>query len=80
MGRKRTRNHNLPPRMHRKGNVYYYVTSRGGKRRWERLSDVYSEALALWAFGVSWMVKGRFFGRYLLDPRDRVSPAGTAGR
>lgn len=49
MGRKGTKNHNLPPRMHRKGNVYYYVTSRGGKRVWERLSDVYSEALALWA-------------------------------
>lgn len=35
--------------MHRKGSVYYYVTSRDGKRKWERLSDVYSEALAIWA-------------------------------
>lgn len=49
MGRKRTKNHNLPPRMHQKGNVYYYVASRGGKRVWERLSDVWSEALALYA-------------------------------
>ena len=28
------------------------------------------EALALWAFGGAWMVKGRFWGRFLLDPRD----------
>lgn len=25
------------------------------------------ETISLWAFGFSWMVKGRFFGRYLLD-------------
>lgn len=30
------------------------------------------EALALWAFGLSWMVKGRFYGFFLLDPRDRA--------
>lgn len=30
------------------------------------------EALALWAFGMSWMVKGRFFGMLLLDPRDQL--------
>ncbi|NIA71226.1 hypothetical protein HBA54_21740 [Pelagibius litoralis] len=29
------------------------------------------EAAALWAFGVSWMVKGRLFGLVFLDPRDR---------
>lgn len=35
------------------------------------------EALALWAFGLSWMVKGRFFGMFLLDPRDRPEPEST---
>lgn len=34
------------------------------------------ESLALWAFGVSWMVKGRFFRRFssdlLLDERDKT--------
>lgn len=29
------------------------------------------ETAALWAFGASWMVKGRFFGLGLLDDRDR---------
>jgi integrase len=49
MGRKRSKHHNLPPRMHRKGRSYYYVTSTGGKRKWIKLSDVYTEALAKWA-------------------------------
>lgn len=31
------------------------------------------EALALWAFGISWMVKGRFLGYALLDDRDQES-------
>ena len=30
------------------------------------------EAFALWAFGLSWMVKGRFYGFFLLDPRDKA--------
>ena len=30
------------------------------------------EAVALWAFGFAWMVKGRFFMKYLLDERDRA--------
>ncbi|MDJ0943581.1 MAG: hypothetical protein QNJ30_08955 [Kiloniellales bacterium] len=33
------------------------------------------EALALWAFGVSWMVKGRFWKALLADPRDRTAAA-----
>jgi integrase len=49
MGRKRSKHHNLPPHMHRKGRSYYYVTSTGGKRKWIKLSDVYTEALAKWA-------------------------------
>ena len=35
------------------------------------------EALALWAFGASWMVKGRFWGNALLDPRDRKAAAAA---
>lgn len=35
---------------------------------WEsRNLTFWAEAAALWAFGLSWMVKGRFFGRYLKD-------------
>ena len=50
MGRTRTRNKALPPRMHRKGRVYYHVAHLGGgKRRWTRLSDDYAEALSMWA-------------------------------
>lgn len=29
------------------------------------------ESFILWAFGVSWITKGRFFGMLLLDPQDR---------
>jgi integrase len=49
MGRKRSKYHNLPPRMHKKGRSYYYVTSTSGKRKWIKLSADYSEALAKWA-------------------------------
>ncbi len=49
MGRKRTKNLYLPAGMHQKWQVYYYVTSKGGKRKWIRLSDVYAEALAKYA-------------------------------
>ena len=30
------------------------------------------ETLALWFFGLSWLVKGRFFGRALLDEGERL--------
>ncbi len=49
MGRKRSRNHRLPPRMHLKGSVYYHVTSTGGGRKWTRLSSSYAQALAKWS-------------------------------
>lgn len=36
---------------------------------WDRLNLTFVfEAIALWAFGFSWLVKGRVFGRYFLDP------------
>ena len=49
MGRKRSGNFNLPPHLHKKGRIFYYVTSTGGKRKWIKLSADYSEALAKWA-------------------------------
>lgn len=49
MGRKRSKNHHLPPHMHQKGGRYYHVSSTGGKRQWTKLSHVYAEALAKWA-------------------------------
>lgn len=45
MGRPRKKDKQYPPRLHRKGRVFYYV--RGGK--WTRLSDSYPEALQKWA-------------------------------
>lgn len=48
MGRKRQSNHNLPPRMHKKGNAYYYVTT-GKPRKWLPLGNDYSEAKKKWA-------------------------------
>lgn len=47
MGRKRTTDHHLPPRMHQKHGCYYYVTPT--PRRWIRLSKDLTEAKALWA-------------------------------
>ena len=73
MGRKRSKYHNLPPRMHKKGSSYYYVTSTGGKRKWIKLSTDYSEALAKWAelegstpFGTGETVK-QAIDRYLVE-------------
>lgn len=49
MGRKRERNHNLPPRLHMKGERYYYVTYTDGKRAWLALGGDRVEALRRWA-------------------------------
>jgi integrase len=35
--------------MHKKGAMYYYVSSNDGKRVWTKLSSSYAEALAMWA-------------------------------
>ncbi|RMD79710.1 MAG: hypothetical protein D6809_02965 [Gammaproteobacteria bacterium] len=48
MGRRRRRDTHLPPRMHRKGQVYYHVARVDGRLKWTRLSDDLGEALALW--------------------------------
>lgn len=61
MGRRRSVNFNLPPRMHRKGTSYYYVVNQkwtrlGGdiavaKRKWAELEGVNSPSSAVLLFG-----------------------------
>ncbi|WP_051937889.1 tyrosine-type recombinase/integrase [Ferriphaselus sp. R-1] len=48
MGRKRTTNHNLPPRMHLKGKMYYHVST-DSPRKWTKLADDLGLAKRLWA-------------------------------
>ena len=48
MGRRRKSNFDDPPRFHRKGRVWYHVSSTM-PRVWTRLSDDRAEALRLWA-------------------------------
>ena len=48
MGRKRTSSFDLPPRIHRKGDAFYYVTSTT-PRQWIPLGKDLSEAKVLWA-------------------------------
>lgn len=48
MGRKRTSNHNLPPRMHEKAGMYYYVTSTA-PRKWIKLDADLGKARVKWA-------------------------------
>ena len=48
MGRKRTANHDLPPRMHRKGEAYYHVTSTT-PRKWTCLGSSLPQAKLKWA-------------------------------
>lgn len=48
MGRRRTRNHGLPPHMGQKGKAYYYVTN-DRPRRWIPLGSDYVAALIAWA-------------------------------
>ncbi len=48
MGRRRTINHGLPPRMQRKGNGYYYVFP-GPSRKWVALGADIAKAKRKWA-------------------------------
>ncbi len=48
MGRKREGNFDDPPRMHRKGDVWYHVSGTL-PRKWTRLSADRAEALRIWA-------------------------------
>ena len=49
MSRIRTKDKNLPPRMHRKGNSYYYVARENGKNKWIALGNDLSQARLKWA-------------------------------
>lgn len=59
MGRKRTRNHDLPPRMHLKGRMFYHVST-DSPRKWTKLSDDLALAKRLWA-----EIEGDYY-----DPQD----------
>jgi integrase len=48
MGRKRTINHSLPPRMNLKGKTYYHVST-DSPRKWTKLGQDLSLAKRLWA-------------------------------
>lgn len=48
MGRKRTLNHDLPPRMNLKGKTYYHVST-DSPRKWTKLGQDLSIAKRLWA-------------------------------
>ncbi|MDO8292626.1 MAG: tyrosine-type recombinase/integrase [Gallionella sp.] len=48
MGRKRTINHDLPPRMNLKGRMYYHVST-DMPRKWKKLDQDLSIAKRLWA-------------------------------
>ncbi len=48
MGRRRTKNFDLPRRMHLKGKVYYYVTT-DKPRKWRKLDSDLAIAKRMWA-------------------------------
>ena len=48
LGRRRTSNHDDPPRFHRKGKTWYHVSGTA-PRIWTKLSADRAEALLLWA-------------------------------
>lgn len=48
MGRRRQTRHDLPPRMHQKGDTYYYVTSTT-PRKWIKLDKDLGRAKIMWA-------------------------------
>lgn len=48
LGRKRTRDFDLPPRLHRRGTAYWHVSS-GKPRRWISLGTDRADALRKWA-------------------------------
>lgn len=73
MGRRRTVNHDLPPRMQRKGQSYYYVCA--GK--WEPLGRDLARAKRAWAEreqGARGLTVGDLVQRYV-DTLDNVAPA-----
>jgi Phage integrase family len=80
MGRKRTRDFDLPPRLHRKGAAYYYVSNER-PRRWIPLGTDLNRARRAWAdlecSTVEHLTVGALLERYLADFSDDW---GTATR
>lgn len=78
MGRKRTSNFNLPPRMHLKGGCYYHVSS-AVPRKWTRLDPDPSRAKILWATLENEHVDTDSFqtlaDRYMAECTDNLAPA-----
>lgn len=70
MGRRRTKDLDLPPRMARKGCAFYYVPS-VGDRKWLPLGSHKSAALAKWA-----ELEGRSSGRTIRDAWFRYEATG----
>ena len=71
MGRRRSKNLHFPPRMQKRGRVYYYTPYVDGRLRWIRLSDSYPTAMAMWAEFEGGMVSsstvGHALDRYLVQ-------------
>lgn len=71
MGRPRTRDFDLPPRMYRRGEALYYV---GADRRWIRLGSNLAKAKRRWAdleHTVEHRTVGDLVDRYILDKMER---------
>lgn len=66
MGRRRSSNHDLPPRMHREGGQFYYVTGTR-PRKWIPLGADVNEVRRQWA-----ILEGE-----AEDPSDRTFAAGA---
>jgi integrase len=78
MGRKRTSNFNLPPRMHLKGGCYYHVSS-AVPRKWTRLDPDPNRARILWATLENEHADTDSFqalaDRYMAECTDNLAPA-----
>lgn len=79
MGRRRTRNHGLPPHLAQKGRSFYYVTN--GARRWIPLGSDYALALAQWARleGKPVPVQSRTFAALARWYREKFGKAAADG-
>lgn len=75
MGRKRTRDHGLPPRMYKRGPSYFY----DGRPGWIKLGGDYHEALATYAKLISRQGRRGTVGELLDEYWSKIAPkAGLA--
>lgn len=77
MGRRRQSNHNLPPRMHKKGAVYYHVSTMLPRKR-TRSGDDLGKAKSQWAQIENAPANDRSFSaaadRYLAECMHELAP------